>query len=149
MGLDATKIVMGPVTAISYAAAATADGGSFTTFGYIDEDVAVNVEWDPNAVGISDGNRVQKNGLGKITFVLVQTDPAGDQAILETYLTTKCKLKITTLDETNGYHFIDNIFLQYRQLRSFKPGEYHRFEVTASRITENSDDFCSGPKATS
>ena len=146
---DATKIYMGPVTAIGFAAAATADGGSFTDFGYLDEDVAVNVEWDPNAVGLSDGNRVQKNGLGKITFVLVQTDPAGIQASIETYLTTLCKLKITTLDATNGYHFIDNIFLTYRALRPFKPGEYHRFEVTATRITEQPDNFCSGPKAAS
>jgi len=109
----------------------------------------VNVEWEPNMVTLSDGNMVQKNGTGKVTFGLVQTDPAGIQATLETYKTTLAKLKITTIDATNGYHFIDNIFLTFKQIRPFKPGEYHRFEVTAQRVTENPDDFCSGPKAAS
>ena len=146
---DATKIYTGPITAIAIAAAATADGGSFTDLGYLDGEGAAVVEWDPNAVPLSRGGGVQKVGLGKIVFTLIQTDPAGIQATLETYLTTLGKIKITTVDGTNGFHFIDNVFLNIRQTRDFKPGGYHKFEVTAELITENPDDFCSGPKAAS
>ena len=145
---DATKIYTGPITAIGIAAAATADGGSFTDLGYLSDEAAI-MEWIASVVPMSRGGGVQKNGLGKITFTLIETDPAGIQATLETYLTTLGKLKITTVDATNGFHFIDNIFLNVNQTRDMTPEGQHKFIVTAELITENPDDFCTGPKAAS
>ena len=145
---DATKIYTGPIMAIGIAAAATADGGSFTDLGYMNGDGA-KVEWTPYVVPMSRGGGKQTNGLGKITFNLLQTDPAGIQALLETYKDALAKLKITTVDATNGYHFIDNVFMNFSQERDMAPGGEHKFEVTAELITENPDDFCSGPKAAS
>ena len=147
--MDATKIYTGPITAIGSAAVGAADGGAFTDLGYIGGEGAAVVEWDPNAVPLSRGGGVQTAGLGRITIELVETDPAGIQATLETYRKTLGKLKLTTVDTTNGYHFIDNIFLTFSQARDFKPGGVHKFEVIAELITENPDDFCSGPKAAS
>ncbi len=147
--MDATKIYDGVVTAIGIAAAATADGGSYTDLGAVDQENPLLVEWVPNEIGLSDQNQVPVGGIGTVTFNLLETDPSGIQATLETYQTTLGKLKITTVDSTNGYHFIDNIYLRHKQVRSGKPGEAHRFECIASRATDQSDDFCSGPKAAS
>ena len=149
MAVDATKIYGGPIAAIGIAAAETADAGSFTDLGALDEESAALIEWTPNTANLSDSNKVPISGTGVATFVLLQTDPAGILATLETYETTIGKLKITTIDATNGYHFIDNVFVSYRIIRDFKPGGIHKIEVTVSRTTEHADDFCSGPKAAS
>jgi hypothetical protein len=149
MAADATKIYEGPITAIGIAAAATGDGGSFTDLGYMDEDGAAAINWEGLNTTLSDGNLMQLNGRGTAEITLIQTDPTDAQATLETYLTAKCKLKITTIDTTNGYYFIDEVFISYRIERGFKPGDYHKLILTVSRVTENADDFCNGPKAAS
>jgi hypothetical protein len=149
MAADATKIYEGPILAIGIAAAATADGGSFTDLGYMDEEGAMTVLWEALTTNISDGNLMQLHGRGSAEITIIQTDPAGAQATLETYLTAKCKLKITTVDGTNGYYFIDEVFISYSIERGFKPGDYHKLIVKVSRVTENADDFCNGPKAAS
>ena len=145
---DATKIYTGPIIAIGAAAAATEDGGSFTDLGYLGDEAAI-VEWIPKIVAMSRGGGKQGPGLGKITFHLLETDPAGIQATLETYLTALCKLKITTVDATNGFHFIDNLFLNFSQERDMTPDGKHKFIVTSELITAMPDDFCTGPKAAS
>jgi hypothetical protein len=149
MAQDASKIYGGPITALGIAAAATADGGSYTDIAYMDEEGAANITWTPFGPGLSDGNMVQINGKGEAEFHIVQTDPAGAQATLESYRTTKGKLKITTIDTTNGYYFIDGVFVRYEIQRDFKPGGYHKIIIRVSKVTENQDDFCNGPKAAS
>lgn len=149
MSVDATKIYGGPIVAMGIAATATGDDGEFTDLGALDEESAALIEWIPNVAGLSDSNKVPINGTGVATFVLLQTDPAGILATLETYETALAKLKITTIDSTNGYHFIASVFINYKVIRDFKPGGIHKVEVTVSRTTEHADDFCSGPKAAS
>jgi len=144
---DATKIYGGPITALGIAATATADNGSFTDLGYLDEESSAMIEWTPNVAGLSDSNKVPISGTGVAVFGLLQTDPAGILTTLETYETALAKLKITTIDTTNGYHYIANVFVNYKVIRDFKPGGIHKVELTVSRTTEHADDFCSGPKA--
>lgn len=142
---DATKIYSGPITALGIAAAGTADGGSFTDLGELDEESAANIKWDPYPVGLSTGNAVDKNGKGIGDFVLLQTNAAGSQATLETYKTTLAKLKITT-PNTSEYYFIDNVYIHHMKLeRNFKAGEVHKLSFQVSLITENPDDFVDGP----
>jgi len=145
MAQDATKIYSGPVTALGIAAAGTADGGSFTDIGLLDEESSVNIEWEPLKAGLMDGNEFMLRGRGRATFMLVQTDPSGAQASLETYRTALAKLKIQT-DTASETYFIDNVYVSYRLLRPFKVGEVHKLEVTVSRVTPQPDDFVDGPK---
>jgi len=149
MAADATKIYGGPITALGIAAAATADGGSFTDLGYLGDELAAMIKWTPNQAGLSDSNKVPISGLGEAEFELIQTDPAGTLLTLETYETTLAKLKVTTIDTTNGYHFIDNVFCSVSVERDFKPGGKHKAILRVSRTTEHADDFCTGPKAAS
>jgi hypothetical protein len=149
MAKDATKIYSGPITALGVNVAGTANGGSFTDVGYLDEESAMMVEWTPNLAGLSDSNKIQLNGTGVVTFVLIQTDTATTQALLETYDRAACKLKVTTLDTTNGYYFIDDIFLSWKLTRDFKPGGYHKFEVSGTLTTDQPDDFIEGPTTAS
>lgn len=142
---DATKIYSGPIKALGIAAADTADGGSYTDLGYLDEESGAEINWEAFNAGLSDGNKVQKNGMGVGKFVLVQTDPTGAQASLETYTTALCKLKITTPD-TSEYYFIDDVFIHsMKHTRPMKPGEVHKLEFQVSRVSEYPDDFCDGP----
>jgi hypothetical protein len=142
---DLTKIYEAPVTAIGIAAAGTADNGSFTDLGALDGESSVLITWEPNLAPLNDGNQFQMNGLGKAVFNLLQTNPSGIQASLETYRTTMAKLKFTAID-TSEFLFIDNVVVSYKLTRSGKMGEPHKFEVTVSRITEQPDDFVAGPK---
>jgi len=139
-----TLIYEGPITAIGIAAAGTANGGSFTDLGALDGDSSVMITWEPHLAPINDGNQFQMNGLGKAVFNLLQTNPVGIQASLETYRTALAKLKFTAID-TSEYLFIDNVLLSYKLTRSGKAGEVHKFEVTVTRVTEQPDDFCAGP----
>lgn len=144
---DYTKIYAGPITALGIAAAETADGGSFTDLGVLDEESAMVVTWEPQLVPLSDGNSFQKNGKGVAVIGLVQSDPAAaPQTSLETYQTAKAKLKITT-PAAAEYYFIDNVLVTFKLIRDFKPGGTHKYEVTVSRITEQPDDFIDGPKS--
>ncbi len=147
MAADATKIYAGPIISIGIAAAATADGGAFPDLGYMDEEGAANIVWEMLETLLSDGNIMPKNGRGTATITLIQTDPTDAQATLETYKTAKAKIKIGTVDTTNGYYFIDEVFISYNVERDFKPGSVHKLIMKCSRVTENADDFCSGPKA--
>lgn len=146
MAQDATKIYAGPVTAIGIAAAGTADDGSYTDIGFADEDNSVNITWEPLKAPLMDGNNFQMHGRGTAVISLVQTDPSGAQASLETYRTAKAKLKFTT-PSTSEYYFIDNVLCSYKLTRPMKPGEVHKIEVTVSLITAQPDDFCDGPKS--
>ena len=149
MAKDATKIYSGPIVAIGLAVAATANGGSFTDAGYLDDESALVVEWTPNQAGLSDSNKVPLNGTGVATFVLLQTDLATTQALIETYQKAACKIKVETLDGTNGFYFIDNVFLSYKKTNDFKPGGVHKLEITCSLTTLQADDFMEGPTTAS
>jgi hypothetical protein len=144
---DATKIYSGPATAIGINTTATADSGSFTDLGYMGE-ASVEITWEPHNSVLSSGNLFQMNGRGKAVIELLETNATGIQASLETYRTALAKLKITTLDTTNGYYYISNVFVTYQQVRPMKPGDPHKFIVTVQRDTDQPDDFCSGPKST-
>lgn len=144
MAQDATKIFAGPVSAVGIAAAGTADAGSFTDLGFLDEESNANIEWTPNTGNISDGNVFQKSGTGQAVITLLQTDPSDAQATLESFLEAKAKIKITTL-RSDEYYFIDNVFITYRLMRPFGPGDVHKLEITVRRHSENQDDFCDGP----
>ena len=144
---DATKIYSGPATAIGINVTGTADNGSFTDLGYMGE-ASVDISWEPFRPVLSSGNMIQLGGRGKAVIELLETNAAGIQASLETYKTALAKLKITTLDATNGYYYIANVFVTFQQVRPFKPGDPHKFIVTVQRDTDNPDDFCTGPKTT-
>ena len=146
---DATKIYSGPITALGIAAADTGDDGSYTDLGYLSEESGAEISWEPLNTVLSDGNQFMCKGRGTAKFRLVQTDPSGIQSTLETYKTALAKFKITTPDTTDEYYFIDDVFVTFGQARNFKGGEVHYLEVTVSRITDNPDDFCNGPKAAS
>jgi len=144
---DATKIYSGPITALGVADAETADAGSFTDLGLLDEESGAEINFNPYNAGLSDGNKIDKKGLGVGKFVLVQTDPAGTLLALETYETTLAKLKVST-GTAAEFYFIDNVFVHgVNVTRPFKPGEVHKFEFEVSRIADHADDFCDGPKA--
>jgi hypothetical protein len=142
---DYTKIYSGPITALGIAAAGTANGGSFTDIGALDEESAMVVTWEPLLTPLSDGQSHQGKGKGIAVIGLVQTDPAAvPQTSLETYRTAAAKLKITT-PNSSEYYFIDNVIVTYKLIRDFKPGGTHKYEVTVSLITEQPDDFIEGP----
>lgn len=141
--IDNTQIFHGPISEVSWS---QSSGSNYTGSGEFSSENAL-FSWTPQVVEIHDGQKLVRNGVGRVQFELLQTGTGSADEILDVYKNNRAHFRFLLTDgSVISTHISGGMELSMTVNRSFEGGEtHHNYLIEGEVVTDKIQEFVNLP----